>query len=89
MHAVAAQQKPIVQRDRLRPVVEARFRLGAERAGQHARPAGAAVAGMILGEAGEAVAPQPIGARIADMQQVGDAAAQPTCCTSGIPVPIG
>ena len=76
MHAVAAQEKPVVQRDRLRRIVEARFTLGAKRARQHARVAGAAVTGMILSETSETVAPQPIGAGIADVQEVGDPAAQ-------------
>ena len=59
-----------------RGVVEAHFRLDAERAGQRVRAAGAFLAHMVGGQAGQAVAAQPIGAGIADMQQMGDAAAQ-------------
>ncbi len=76
VHAVAAQEKPVMQRDRLRRIVEARLALGAERARQHPRLARAAVTGMVLGETGETVAPQPIGAGIADVQEMGDPAAQ-------------
>ena len=44
VHAVAAQEKAVVQRHRLGRVVQPHLRLDAERAGQHARLAGAALA---------------------------------------------
>ena len=76
VHAVTAQQETVVQRHRLRGVVEAHFRLHSQRAVERVRAARAILAHMVGGEASHAVAAQPIGARIPDMQQVGDAAAQ-------------
>ena len=76
VHAVATQQETVVQSHRLGAIVEARVRFGAERAREHARVARSAFPGVILGETGQAVAPEPIGARVADVQQVGDAGAQ-------------
>ena len=76
VHAVAAQQEAVVQRHRLRGVVEAHFRLHSQRAVERVRATRAILAHMVCGEASQAIAAQPIGARIPDVQQVGDAAAQ-------------
>ncbi len=76
VHAVTAQQETVVQRHRLRCIVEAHFRLHPQRAVEHVRAASPVLAHMVCGEASHAIAAQPIGARIPDVQQVGDAAAQ-------------
>ncbi len=76
VHAVAAQQKAIVQRHRLRGVVEPHLGLDAERAVENVRPAAATLAHMIDGQERQAVAAQPVGARIADMKHMRDAPAQ-------------
>ena len=77
MHAVAAQEKTVVQRHRLAGVIEPQLRLDAQRAGQDMRAAGSALLPHVIGgQAGQAVAAEAIGARIPDMQQVDDAAAQ-------------
>ena len=68
VHAVATQQETVVQSHRLGGIVEARVRFGAERAREHPRVARSASPGVILGETGQAVAPRPIGARVADVQ---------------------
>ena len=52
VHPVAAQEKAVVQGDRLRCVVEARLRLDAERASKHARSPGPLLPRMIGGETG-------------------------------------
>ena len=65
-----------MQRHRLGRIVEARVRFGTERAREHMRLARPRLPGVILGETGEAVASQPVGARVADVQQVGGAGAQ-------------
>ena len=65
-----------MQSHRLGAIVEARVRFGPERAREHARVARSAFPGVILGETGQAVASQPVGARVADVQQVGGAGAQ-------------
>ena len=76
VHAVAAQEEAVVQRHRLGGIVEPHLGLDAERAGKDVRPTGAVVPHMIGGQAGEAVTAQPIGARVADVQHMGDAPAQ-------------
>ena len=76
VHAVTAQQEAVVQRHRLRGIVEAHFRLHSQRTVERVRAASAVLAHMVGGEASHALAAQPIGAGIPDMQQVGDAAAQ-------------
>ncbi len=65
-----------MQRHRLGSVVEAHFRFDAERSVKGVRATRAAAAHMIGGKTGEAIPAQPVRARIPDMQQVGDAAAQ-------------
>ena len=80
MHAVAAQQETVVQRDRLSCIVETHFRLHSQRAVEGVRAASAVLAHMVGGEASHALATQPVGARIPDMKQVGGAAAQHQRC---------
>ncbi len=77
MNAVAAEQKAVVQRHRLGGVIEPQFGFDAERAIEDVRSAAAArLAQMIGGQEREPIVAQPIGARVADMNNVGDAAAQ-------------
>ena len=76
MHPVAAQQKPVVHRHRLRGVIKAHLGLDPERAGERVRATSAILAHMVGRQAAQAVTAEPIGAGIPDMQQVGDAAAQ-------------
>src|ERR1700720_2344055 len=52
VHTIAAQQETVVQRHRLRVVVEAHLRLHSERAGKRVRASGALPAHMVGGEAG-------------------------------------
>ena len=79
VHAVAAQQKTVMQGDRLGRVVQAHFGLDPERAGQNVRAGGAVLAHVVGGEAAEAVAAEAIGAGVPGVQEVGDAAAQHQC----------
>ena len=65
-----------MQRHRLGGVVEPDLGLDAERPVEDVRAAGAVLAYMVDGQAGEAVAAQPIGAGVADMQHMRDAPAQ-------------
>ena len=76
VHAVAAKQEAVVPRHRLGGVVEPHLGLDAERAVKDGRPAGARFAHVVDGQAVQAVAAQPIGAGVADMQHVRDAPAQ-------------
>ena len=76
VHAVAAEQEAVVLRHRLAGVVEPHLGLDAQRAGKDVRPAGAALPHMVDGQAGQAVAAQPVGAGVADMQHMRDAPAQ-------------
>ena len=75
MHAVGAQQEAIVQRDRMAGVIQAKFRFDAECAGEHRRIP-TAVAHVVGGQAQQAIAAQTVGARVADMQQMRETAAQ-------------
>ena len=75
VHAVGAQQEAVVQRHRMAGVVQAQLRLDAQSAGQHGRFA-AVVAHVIGGQPRQAVAAQPVGAGVADMQQMREPAAQ-------------
>ena len=76
---VAAQQEAVVQRQRLAGVIQPYLGLNTERTGQNVRPASAIVAHVVGGQTAEAVAAQPIGAGIADVQSVRDAAAEHQC----------
>jgi hypothetical protein len=76
VHAIAAQQKAVVQRHRLRGVVQSHLCLHAQRAGERVRAAARFMAHMIDGQAGQPVAAEPVSARIPDMQQMGDPATQ-------------
>ena len=76
VHAVAAEQEAVVLRQRLAGVVQPHLGLDAERAGQDGRPAVAALPHMVGGQQRQAVAAQPIGAGVADMQHMRDAPAQ-------------
>ena len=62
-----------LSRDRLTLLTSDHVR---QRAGERVRATRAILAHMVDREAGHAVAAQPVGARIPDVQQVGDAAAQ-------------
>jgi len=75
VHAVAAQKKAIMQRDRLRRVVEARLRLDPKRARKDGRSTAAAFPGVIRREAAETRASQAVRARIAIALGHADAAA--------------
>jgi hypothetical protein len=57
-------------------IIETQLGLDAERAVEHARAPGAALSHMVACEAAQAVTPHPVGAGIADMQNMRDATAQ-------------
>ena len=76
VHAVAAQQKAVMQRDRLAGIVQPHLASRRRARGSAVRRPAPPSRGMVVGQTGETVAPQPIGAGIADMQQMGDPAAQ-------------
>ena len=73
MHAVGAEQEAVVQRHRLGRVVEPGIGLDAQRAGQQGA---IALADMVDGQTGQAVATQAVGAGVADVKDVGVAATQ-------------
>ena len=75
MHPVGAQQEAIVQRHRMAGVVQAQLRLDAECASEHRRIR-PVLAHVVGGEAQQAIAAQPVGPRVADMQQMRETAAQ-------------
>ncbi len=76
VHAIAAEQEAVVLRHRLTGVVEPHLGLDAKRAGEDVRPAGTGRPNVVGGQQVQAIAAEPIGAGVADMQHMRDASAQ-------------
>jgi hypothetical protein len=79
MHAVTAQKKTIVQRHRLRGIVEPDLGLDAKRTIENVGPAGRTLANVVGREQREAIVAKPVGARITDMKHMRNAPAQHQC----------
>ena len=75
MQAVAAEEKSVVERDRLRGIIEPYFGFDFERAVENVLAA-RRVAHVVRRQTGETVAAEPIGAPIADVQHMHRAPAQ-------------
>ena len=76
MHAVAAEQEAVMLRHWLARIVQPYLGLDAQRAQKDMRSAVAVLPHMVGGEAGQAIAAQPVSARVSDMNHMRDAPSQ-------------